>query len=301
MRKCLAKTLQPHRLSPNEEMMVKYSARIIANEPLQLGSLQSNMHVLSPQSDYVSRGCQFYSTGSLTFVLHLCFVLGWSRMAKTRPGKVPRLSLVMDEQYMRRCCRFEVDSLHAGAVLSGVGMFSCLAGMNTSQLGQLYSLELGLRGDGDQNVWNGFMKKVEKVLTAGFVHDKCLTMRDSPAVCLSPPHPLGISRVCVCDGQYAFMRGVVGESIAEHYADTTPAHLSEWLSTDAHKADCKLWQLPRGVTNEKNASGADVSEPMDADDSDLVHEAPLLAYLSPGRFSKIEQSFSFPFPAGMRK
>lgn len=45
----------------------------------------------------------------------------------------------------------------------------------------------------------------------------------------------------------------------------------------------------------------DAMRVMDADDSDLVHEAPLLAYLSPGRFTKIEQSFSFPFPAGMRK
>jgi flavin reductase (DIM6/NTAB) family NADH-FMN oxidoreductase RutF len=40
---------------------------------------------------------------------------------------------------------------------------------------------------------------------------------------------------------------------------------------------------------------------MDADDADLLHEAPLLAYLSPGRVARIDQSFSFPFPDGMRK
>jgi len=39
----------------------------------------------------------------------------------------------------------------------------------------------------------------------------------------------------------------------------------------------------------------------EADDQALVHDAPLLAYLHPGRFTNIEQSFSFPFPAGMKK
>jgi flavin reductase (DIM6/NTAB) family NADH-FMN oxidoreductase RutF len=40
---------------------------------------------------------------------------------------------------------------------------------------------------------------------------------------------------------------------------------------------------------------------MDVDDADLLREAPLLAYLSPGRLARIEASCSFPFPAGMRK
>lgn len=39
----------------------------------------------------------------------------------------------------------------------------------------------------------------------------------------------------------------------------------------------------------------------DQDDQALVHDSPLLAYLHPGRFTTIEQSFSFPFPAGMKK
>ena len=37
------------------------------------------------------------------------------------------------------------------------------------------------------------------------------------------------------------------------------------------------------------------------EDQALVHDSPLLAYLHPGRFTTIEQSFSFPFPAGMKK
>jgi flavin reductase (DIM6/NTAB) family NADH-FMN oxidoreductase RutF len=37
------------------------------------------------------------------------------------------------------------------------------------------------------------------------------------------------------------------------------------------------------------------------DDQELIHDAPLLAYLQPGRFASIERSYSFPFPAGMKK
>ena len=39
----------------------------------------------------------------------------------------------------------------------------------------------------------------------------------------------------------------------------------------------------------------------DGDDQALIHAAPLLAYLHPGRFVSIEDSFSFPFPAGMKR
>ena len=39
----------------------------------------------------------------------------------------------------------------------------------------------------------------------------------------------------------------------------------------------------------------------DHDDQAVVHDVPLLAYLHPGRFAKIENSLSFPFPAGMKK
>lgn len=32
------------------------------------------------------------------------------------------------------------------------------------------------------------------------------------------------------------------------------------------------------------------------DDNDLIHEYPLIAYLSPGRYARVEESNSFPFP-----
>lgn len=37
------------------------------------------------------------------------------------------------------------------------------------------------------------------------------------------------------------------------------------------------------------------------DDQSLVHAAPVLAYLHPGRFAPIADSLSFPFPSGMKK
>ena len=39
----------------------------------------------------------------------------------------------------------------------------------------------------------------------------------------------------------------------------------------------------------------------DEDDGDLIHQAPLLAYLSPGRFANIQHSYAFPFPADFKR
>ncbi len=37
------------------------------------------------------------------------------------------------------------------------------------------------------------------------------------------------------------------------------------------------------------------------DDQELIHDSPLFAYLSPGRFATIERSNAFPFPVDMKK
>jgi flavin reductase (DIM6/NTAB) family NADH-FMN oxidoreductase RutF len=37
------------------------------------------------------------------------------------------------------------------------------------------------------------------------------------------------------------------------------------------------------------------------DDEDLVYNAPLLAYLYPGRFAEISDSTQLPFPAGFKR
>ena len=40
---------------------------------------------------------------------------------------------------------------------------------------------------------------------------------------------------------------------------------------------------------------------LDRDDNDLIHDSPLLAYLSPGRYAHVENSNSFPFPANFMR
>ena len=45
----------------------------------------------------------------------------------------------------------------------------------------------------------------------------------------------------------------------------------------------------------------DAARVADGDDQALIHRSPLLAYLNPGRFAKIDDSLSFPFPSGMKK
>ena len=39
----------------------------------------------------------------------------------------------------------------------------------------------------------------------------------------------------------------------------------------------------------------------ETDDQETIHDAPLLAYLSPGRFATIDRSNAFPFPESMKK
>jgi flavin reductase (DIM6/NTAB) family NADH-FMN oxidoreductase RutF len=46
---------------------------------------------------------------------------------------------------------------------------------------------------------------------------------------------------------------------------------------------------------------ADAERVHEAGDQALVHNAPILAYLHPGRFATIDESLTFPFPAGMKK
>jgi flavin reductase (DIM6/NTAB) family NADH-FMN oxidoreductase RutF len=46
---------------------------------------------------------------------------------------------------------------------------------------------------------------------------------------------------------------------------------------------------------------SDALRTLDRDDNDLLQGAPLLAYVSPGRFARIERSWAFPFPAGFAR
>jgi flavin reductase (DIM6/NTAB) family NADH-FMN oxidoreductase RutF len=48
------------------------------------------------------------------------------------------------------------------------------------------------------------------------------------------------------------------------------------------------------------AAHEDALRAADGDDADLLAGAPLLVYVSPGRFAEISRTLSFPFPANMR-
>lgn len=45
----------------------------------------------------------------------------------------------------------------------------------------------------------------------------------------------------------------------------------------------------------------DAMRASDRDDGELIENAPLLVYLEPARFARVEQSFAFPFPSGYQR
>jgi len=49
------------------------------------------------------------------------------------------------------------------------------------------------------------------------------------------------------------------------------------------------------------AVAPDSMRSLDRDEQDLVHEAPLVAYLQPWRFARIQQTYAFPLPEGFER
>ncbi|MGZ8666239.1 MAG: flavin reductase family protein [Solirubrobacterales bacterium] len=77
------------------------------------------------------------------------------------------------------------------------------------------------------------------------------------------------------------------------------------LVRDAHLwLECELERIVDGFGENTLIVGRVVAAAVDeealrasdSDDSELISARPLLAYLSPGRFAKISETFSFPFP-----
>ena len=73
--------------------------------------------------------------------------------------------------------------------------------------------------------------------------------------------------------------------------------------------ECRLEKIIDGLGDNSLILGKIIAAQVDeeyqriseGDDQELVHASPLLAYLYPGRFAKIDQSFSFPFPSGFSR
>ncbi len=102
-----------------------------------------------------------------------------------------------------------------------------------------------------------------------------------------------------------------GEKPVLDYFSTFPAKLVEADFIDAAYLyfECRLFKTVTGfganclITGEIIAaySDPDFLRSREVDDQELVHDAPLFAYLAPGRFAAISRSTAFPFPANMKK
>ena len=73
--------------------------------------------------------------------------------------------------------------------------------------------------------------------------------------------------------------------------------------------ECRLVKLIDGFDQNSLVTGKvvaayttpDTLRGIDIDDRELIEKSPLLAYLSPGRFCRIGESYSFPFPQGFQR
>jgi flavin reductase (DIM6/NTAB) family NADH-FMN oxidoreductase RutF len=73
--------------------------------------------------------------------------------------------------------------------------------------------------------------------------------------------------------------------------------------------ECLLHKIVEGFGSNSLITGyimaayvhEDAYRTSDKDDAELINGAPLLAYLEPGRFSRIEQAFAFPFPKDFKR
>ena len=70
--------------------------------------------------------------------------------------------------------------------------------------------------------------------------------------------------------------------------------------------ECRLAKMVDGFGVNSIIVGSIVAAYIDQDalrvsereDDELIHSNPMLAYISPGRFGRIEESYNFPFPSG---
>lgn len=112
-----------------------------------------------------------------------------------------------------------------------------------------------------------------QVVAAGLAATARETDRSKPALAALATVPARTVEGVLVEGAYLFL-----ECILERVVDLETASLV-------------LGEVVAAAADER-ALRAD-----DADDADLLHAVPLLAYLAPGRFAEIHDSRSFPFPA----
>lgn len=145
----------------------------------------------------------------------------------------------------------------------------------------------------------------------GFVcterHSTCRNIDRSGEFTVSYPKPSQVLTTSLA----ASPRVARGKKPIIDYFATFPAkHVDGEFVEDAYLyLECRHFRTIDGfgenclVTGEIVAAYAeeDFLRHAEADDQETIHDSPLFAYLSPGRFATIDRSNAFPFPESMKK
>lgn len=144
----------------------------------------------------------------------------------------------------------------------------------------------------------------------GFVctprHATYRNIRDTGAFTVGFPSPEQVVQIAMAA---APREGGLKHALAA--LPTSRARVVEGVVVDGCRAhlECRLERIVDGlgdaslIVGEVVAAAADPAalRELERDDADLIHDAPLLAYLQPGRIATIDRSASFPFPAGFSR
>ncbi|NNC77371.1 MAG: flavin reductase [Woeseiaceae bacterium] len=138
-------------------------------------------------------------------------------------------------------------------------------------------------------------------------HSTCINIARSGEFTVSYPKPSQMLITSLA----ATPRTVIGTKPILDYFDTFPAREVDAAFIDHGNVyfECRQFKTIPGfgdnclIVGEIVAAFADrdVLRASERDDQELIHEAPLFAYLAPGRFAAIDRSNSFPFPDNMKK
>ena len=145
----------------------------------------------------------------------------------------------------------------------------------------------------------------------GFVcspgHSTCINIARTGEFTVSYPKPSQMLFASLA----ASPRTAIGTKPVLDYFDTFPANVIDAAFVEHCHVyfECRQFKTVDGfgenclITGEIVAAYADrdVLRASERDDQELIHESPLFAYLSPGRFATIDRSNSFPFPDNMKK
>lgn len=145
----------------------------------------------------------------------------------------------------------------------------------------------------------------------GFVcapsHATCSNIQRSGVFTVSYPKPSQVLFTSLA----ATARQAGGAKPILEYFQTIPANAIDGYFVDDSYLyfECRHFKTVDGfgenclITGEIVAAYADplYLRASESDDQELIHEAPLFVYLSPGRFAEVDRSNAFPFPADMKK